>query len=78
MKLRTQRRRKETTGAKGLVGREALVSASEELLFGRRLRYEKGFADHEDAFLDLNLPGMVRRLPQMLGSSIRLAWQARP
>lgn len=55
---------------------EPEVSASERQLFGGPLRYDMGFARHEDAFFELNLPAMVRRLPQMLGTAVRLAWRA--
>ncbi|HEV7628992.1 MAG TPA: ABC transporter ATP-binding protein, partial [Streptomyces sp.] len=70
MKLRTRESKKDAGG------QEVPVSASEELLFGGPLQYERGFANHEDALLQLNLRGMVRRLPQMLGSAVRLAWQS--
>jgi ATP-binding cassette, subfamily B, bacterial len=71
VKLRTSKQTKHVHS-----GQEGPVSASEELLFGGPLRYEMGFANHEDAFFDLNIRGMVRRLPRMLGSAVRLAWQA--
>ncbi|MFE7169631.1 ABC transporter ATP-binding protein [Streptomyces sp. NPDC057616] len=35
-----------------------------------------GWNQHHDAFLELNFRAMVRRLPSLLGSSFRLAWQA--
>ncbi|MEU7055617.1 ABC transporter ATP-binding protein [Streptomyces sp. NPDC046197] len=35
-----------------------------------------GWNRHHDAFLELNFRGMVTRLPGLLGSSFRLAWQA--
>ncbi|MBA2812057.1 ABC transporter ATP-binding protein [Streptomyces sp. KM273126] len=35
-----------------------------------------GWSQHADAFLELNLRAMVRRLPSLLASSFRLAWQA--
>ncbi|MFF8945034.1 ABC transporter ATP-binding protein [Streptomyces sp. NPDC014864] len=35
-----------------------------------------GWNQHRDAFLELNLRGMVTRLPGLLASSFRLAWQA--
>ncbi len=52
------------------------VSESEQLLFGGPLRYDMGWNQHRDAFLELNFRAMVARLPGMLTSSFRLAWQA--
>ncbi|MFI6565534.1 ABC transporter ATP-binding protein [Streptomyces sp. NPDC050534] len=37
-----------------------------------------GWNQHRDAFLELNFRAMVRRLPSLLASSFRLAWQADP
>jgi ATP-binding cassette subfamily B protein len=51
-------------------------SESEVLLFGGPLRYDMGWSQHADAFLELNFRAMVRRLPSLLASSFRLAWQA--
>jgi ATP-binding cassette subfamily B protein len=42
------------------------------------LRYDMGWNQHTDAFLELSFRAMVTRLPAMLGSSFRLAWQADP
>ena len=53
-------------------------SASEQLLFGGPLRYDTGWSQHNDAFLELSFRAMVTRLPAMLRSSFRLAWQADP
>ena len=53
-------------------------SASERLLFGGPLRYDMGWSQHNDAFLELSFRSMVTRLPAMLRSSFRLAWQADP
>lgn len=53
-------------------------SASEQLLFGGPLRYDMGWNRHNGAFLELSFRSMVTRLPTMLGSSFRLAWQADP
>ena len=53
-------------------------SASERLLFGGPLRYDTGWSQHNDAFLELSFRSMVTRLPAMLRSSFRLAWQADP
>ncbi|MGW3204976.1 ATP-binding cassette domain-containing protein [Streptomyces sp. NPDC001135] len=55
---------------------EPAVSGSEQLLFGGPLRYDVGWNEHEDAFLELSLRAMVVRLPGMLASSLRLARQA--
>lgn len=52
------------------------VSESERLLFGGPLRYDMGWSQHRDAFLELNFRSMVTRLPGLLASSFRLAWQA--
>lgn len=54
----------------------AEVSESERLLFGGPLRYDMGWNQHRDAFLELNFRSMLRRLPGLLTSSFRLAWQA--
>ncbi|MDF2265522.1 ABC transporter ATP-binding protein [Streptomyces coacervatus] len=35
-----------------------------------------GWSQHQNAFLELNVRAMVTRLPALLGSSFRLAWQA--
>jgi ATP-binding cassette subfamily B protein len=52
------------------------VSESERLLFGGPLRYDMGWNQHRDAFLELDFRAMMTRLPGMLGSSLRLARQA--
>lgn len=57
---------------------DAEPSASERLLFGGALRYDMGWNQHNGAFLELSFRAMVTRLPSMLGSSFRLAWQADP
>lgn len=51
-------------------------SSSERLLFGGPLRYDMGWSQHSDAFLELNFRAMVTRLPSLLASSFRLAWTA--
>jgi ATP-binding cassette subfamily B protein len=53
-----------------------VVSGSERLLFGGPLRYDMGWNEHADAFLELGFRAMVVRLPGMLASSLRLALQA--
>ncbi len=55
---------------------EQATSESEALLFGGPLRYDTGWSQHEDAFLQLGFRAMLRRLPALLGASFRLAWQA--
>ncbi|GHB30343.1 multidrug ABC transporter permease [Streptomyces viridiviolaceus] len=52
------------------------VSESERLLFGGPLRYDMGWNQHADAFLELGFRAMVTRLPSLLASSLRLARQA--
>ena len=52
------------------------VSESEQLLFGGPLRYDMGWNQHRDAFLELDFRAMMTRLPGMLASSLRLARQA--
>ncbi|MFJ4789116.1 ABC transporter ATP-binding protein [Streptomyces sp. NPDC088794] len=52
------------------------VSESERLLFGGPLRYDMGWNQYREAFLELNFRAMVTRLPALMGSSFRLAWQA--
>nr|WSY55727.1 ABC transporter ATP-binding protein/permease [Streptomyces sp. NBC_00886] len=64
-------------GSKGDSGKPE-PSASELLLFGGPLRYDMGWNQHREAFLELSFRAMVTRLPAMLGSSFRLAWQADP
>ncbi|GAA4817061.1 ABC transporter ATP-binding protein [Streptomyces ziwulingensis] len=54
------------------------VSESERLLFGGPLRYDMGWSQHSEAFLELNFRAMVRRLPSLLTASLRLARQADP
>ncbi|MDX3803295.1 ABC transporter ATP-binding protein [Streptomyces sp. AK04-3B] len=54
------------------------VSESERLLFGGPLRYDTGWNQHRDAFLELNFRAMVTRLPSLLTATLRLARQADP
>ncbi|GGU60554.1 multidrug ABC transporter permease [Streptomyces daghestanicus] len=54
------------------------VSESERLLFGGPLRYDMGWNQHSEAFLELNFRSMVTRLPSLLAASLRLARQADP
>lgn len=54
------------------------MSESERLLFGGPLRYDMGWNQHADAFLELGFRAMVTRLPSLLLSSLRLARQADP
>ncbi len=57
---------------------EREVSESERLLFGGPLRYDMGWNQHGDAFLELGFRAMVIRLPSLLAVSLRLARQADP
>lgn len=57
---------------------EREVSESERLLFGGPLRYDMGWNQHRDAFLELNFRAMIIRLPSLLSTSLRLARQADP
>jgi ATP-binding cassette subfamily B protein len=61
-------------------GKDALgrteVSESERLLFGGPLRYDMGWNQHSDAFLELGFRAMITRLPSLLGVGLTLAWQA--
>lgn len=52
------------------------TSESEKLLFGGPLRYDTGWAQYEEAFLQLGFRSMLKRLPALLAASFRLAWQA--
>ncbi|WP_330457161.1 ABC transporter ATP-binding protein/permease [Streptomyces sp. NBC_00820] len=61
---------------RGAAGPE--VSESERLLFGGQLRYDMGWNEHSEAFLELSFRAMMARLPGMLASSLRLARQADP
>jgi ATP-binding cassette subfamily B protein len=57
-------------------GEDTPPSDSEHLLFGGPLRYDMGWSQHADAFLELNFRAMVTRLPSLLASSFGLAWKA--
>ncbi|MGW5731895.1 MULTISPECIES: ABC transporter ATP-binding protein [Streptomyces] len=46
------------------------------MLFGGPLRYDTGWAQYEEAFLQLGFRTMLKRLPALLAASFRLAWQA--
>ncbi|MEV6553982.1 hypothetical protein AB0M57_35595 [Streptomyces sp. NPDC051597] len=52
------------------------VPASEETLFGGSLRYDLGWNKHDQAFLELNLPAMIVRLPRLIALTVKLARQA--
>ncbi|MFD3524486.1 ABC transporter ATP-binding protein [Streptomyces sp. NPDC058653] len=54
---------------------ENVVSDSERELFGGPLRYDKGWADHEWASLELSLLSAVRAMPRMVAGTLRLAWR---
>lgn len=55
---------------------EAVLSSSEEALFGGSLRYDLGWNKHDDAFMELGLRAMVTRLPHLIALTVKLAWQA--
>ncbi|GGO90123.1 ABC transporter ATP-binding protein [Wenjunlia tyrosinilytica] len=55
---------------------EPAVSDSERELFGGPLRYDMGWNDHEYASLDLTMASAIRSLPQLVSSTVRLAWNA--
>lgn len=55
---------------------EPAVSASEQELFGGPLRYDLGWTEHEYARLETTLLGTLRSLPRLVGTTLRLAWQA--
>ncbi|WP_229871503.1 ABC transporter ATP-binding protein [Streptomyces longisporoflavus] len=46
------------------------------MLFGGPLRYDTGWAQYEEAFLQLGFRSMLKRLPTLLAASFRLARQA--
>ncbi len=80
-KERQSKRPKEQKEQKERKGRspdERDVSESERLLFGGPLRYDMGWNQHRDAFLELDFRAMVARLPSLLALSLRLARQADP
>ncbi|MBG0856161.1 ABC transporter ATP-binding protein [Streptomyces spinoverrucosus] len=52
------------------------MSESERLLFGGPLRYDMGWNQHSEAFLELSFRAMITRMPALLASSLRLARQA--
>lgn len=52
------------------------VSESERLLFGGPLRYDTGWNQHTDAFLELNFRAMITELPS--SSPPVSGWPARP
>jgi ATP-binding cassette subfamily B protein len=69
-------RKSQESGEKKAAAEAPATSDSELLLFGGPLRYDMGWSQHSDAFLELNFRAMVTRLPSLLASSFRLAWQA--
>jgi ATP-binding cassette subfamily B protein len=69
-------RKSHESGGKKAATEAPATSDSESLLFGGPLRYDMGWSQHSDAFLELNFRAMVTRLPSLLASSFRLAWQA--
>nr|WP_049564924.1 ATP-binding cassette domain-containing protein [Streptomyces sp. SBT349] len=51
-------------------------SPSEQLLFGGPLLYDTGWSSHDGAFTRLSLWSMVRTLPRLIGTTVRLARDA--
>lgn len=52
------------------------TSESEQLLFGGPLRYDQGWARHEEARLNISFRSMIKQLPAQLATVLRLAWAA--
>ncbi|MGP4112780.1 ABC transporter ATP-binding protein [Streptomyces sp. 4N509B] len=52
------------------------VSRSEQLLFGGPLLYDSGWSTHEGAFVRLGLGSMLRVMPRLVLTAMRLARQA--
>ncbi|WP_033825790.1 MULTISPECIES: ABC transporter ATP-binding protein [unclassified Kitasatospora] len=52
------------------------VSASEQFLFGGRLRYDYGFTSHEQTMLKISFLTVARQIPGMLRTALHLAWHA--
>ncbi|WP_424889120.1 ABC transporter ATP-binding protein [Streptomyces sp. XH2] len=48
------------------------------MLFGGPLRYDAGWSQHEEAYLELSLRAVTARLPRLLSSGFRLARRADP
>nr|WP_214660941.1 ABC transporter ATP-binding protein [Streptomyces polyasparticus] len=46
------------------------------MLFGGPLRYDTGWAKHEEAALELDFRALLRRFPALIAASLRLAWGA--
>ncbi|SDK89112.1 ATP-binding cassette, subfamily B [Streptomyces indicus] len=55
---------------------EQRTTDSEQLLFGGPLRYDTGWAQHEEAVLQLDFIALLRRFPALIAASLRLAWGA--
>ncbi|MBW1597216.1 ABC transporter ATP-binding protein [Streptomyces sp. JJ38] len=55
---------------------EPRVSDAEQELFGGPLRYDLGFSHHEHAGLDLTMMSALRSMPALVGTTLRMAWQA--
>ncbi|MDX2709668.1 ABC transporter ATP-binding protein [Streptomyces sp. PA03-6a] len=73
----TRRKRQEAPGNPDVLAPEE-VSESERLLFGGPLRYDMGWNKHDGSFLELGLRAMLRRLPQLVATTVRLAHRADP
>lgn len=55
---------------------EPQVSDAEHELFGGPLRYDMGWSQHEHAALDLTMMSALRSMPALVGTTLRIAWQA--
>ncbi|WP_202501591.1 ABC transporter ATP-binding protein [Streptomyces sp. SID5785] len=55
---------------------EPQVSDAERELFGGPLRYDMGWSLHEHAGLDLTMRSALRQMPRLVGTTLRMAWQA--
>ncbi|WP_406142684.1 ABC transporter ATP-binding protein [Streptomyces sp. NBC_01089] len=53
---------------------EPTVSQAERELFGGPLRYDMGWAEHENARLDLTMLSAIRAMPRLVGGTLRRAW----
>lgn len=74
--MRTRKRQEAPGNADALAPEE--VSESERLLFGGALRYDMGWNKHDGSFLELGMGAMIRRLPQLVATTVRLAHRADP
>ncbi|KUN02884.1 ABC transporter [Streptomyces yokosukanensis] len=52
------------------------VSDAERELFGGPLRYDTGWSEHQHAWLDLTMLSALRSMPRLVGTTLRMAWEA--